>query len=37
MLAYKGTVGRLTSAHAGNLWIMVLKSKAKVEKKAEGE
>ena len=37
MAAYKNIVGRLTSAHAGNLWIMMLESEAKDEKKAEDE
>ena len=37
MAAYNNIVGRLTSAHAGNLWIMVLESEAKGEKKAEDE
>ena len=37
MAAYKGIVGRLTSAHAGNLWILVLSIYADDEKKAEVE
>ena len=37
MAAYKGIAGRLSSAHAGNLWIMILESEAKVDKKAEDE
>ena len=37
MAAYKNIVNRLTSAHSGNMWIMVLESEAKVEKKAEVE
>ena len=37
MAAYKGNAGRLTSAHAGNLWISVLSFYADDEKKAEDE
>jgi hypothetical protein len=33
MADYKGTVGRLTSAHAANLWIMVHKSKGRLRKR----